>query len=529
MRLTRIANADPGMIHEEYAVRIIRTTTVAAIAAGLLAISSVAAASSSASTSTGPGYRHACATTVPAGRATCLALTRTGVAAYRGVRPGVTPAGYGPAQFQSAYKLATAAAESGRGQTVAIVDDGGDPSLASDLAVYRRQFGLPACGAGCFTQVNETGGTTLPPPVTGWPVEESLDVDMVSAVCPHCHILLVESSSALITDLGASVDEAVALGAGFVSNSYAGPEFAGETSDDTFYDHPGVAITAAAGDDGFQVNYPAVSPFVTAVGGTSLKRSSNARGWAESVWGDGESGAGDGTGSGCSAVEAKPTWQTDSGCADRTTADVSADADPNTGAAIYDTEDEGGWIEVGGTSQATPIIAATYALAGTPGAGDTASGYPYRHTSRLFDVTAGSNGTCSPAYLCHGEAGYDGPTGLGTPDGVGGFKAVDNVISVTSPGSQAGTKGRAVSLHVHAADTATGQTLFYFASGLPAGLSMNEKTGVISGTPKARGISRVTVTAVDDTGITGSASFGWTVSSVGAITSGLSGQALPHR
>jgi len=492
----------------------------AALALGLLALLAPTALGSSHAAA---DYRHACATSVPAGQATCMALVRTNVASYQGVRAGVTPAGYGPASLRSAYKLATAAANSGHGQTVAIVDVGGDPRIASNLRTYRRQFGLPACGTGCFRRVNETGGTTLPGVISGWPIEISLDVDMVSAICPNCHILLVEASSADLSDLGKGVDAAVSLGARFVSNSYGSVEFSGQTADDAFYHHPGVAITAAAGDDGFGVDYPAAAPLVTAVGGTSLVKSSNARGWRERVWGDGESGTGQGTGSGCSTMEPKPAWQTDAGCALRTTADVSASADPNTGVAVYDTEDAGGgWTVVGGTSEATPIIAATYALAGKPGASDTASQYPYEHAARLFDVTSGSNGTCG-TYLCHGEAGYDGPTGLGTPDGTGAFKPVDNSITITRPGARAGIRGRAITrLHVHASDTATGQTLAYHATGLPAGLSISHSTGVISGKPTKREVRSVTVTASDNTGAAASASFTWSVSSVGAITSGLS-------
>jgi Putative Ig domain/Ricin-type beta-trefoil lectin domain len=492
----------------------------AAMALGLLALPAATALGSS---HPAPDYRHACATSVPAGQAACLALVRTNVASYQGVRADVTPAGYGPASLRSAYKLATAAADSGHGQTVAIVDVGGDPRIASDLRTYRSQFGLAACATGCFRQVNETGGTSLPGVVSGWPIEISLDVDMVSAICPNCHIVLVEASSASLSDLGTGVNTAVQLGTRFVSNSYGAAEFSGETADDAFYEHPGVAITAGAGDDGFGVSYPAAVPSVTAVGGTSLVRSSNARGWRETVWGDGGSGTGEGTGSGCSTIEPKPAWQADSGCASRTSADVSADADPNTGVAVYDTEDAGGgWVEVGGTSAATPVVAAAYALAGRPGASDTASQYPYQHAARLFDVTSGSNGACG-TYLCHGEAGYDGPTGLGTPDGTSAFKPVDNTITVTRPGTRAGIKGRTISrLHIHASDTATGQSLAYHATGLPAGLSINHSTGVISGKPTKREVRSVTVTASDNTGATASASFSWSVSSVGAITSGLS-------
>jgi len=205
----------------------------------------------------------------------------------------------------------------------------------------------------------------------------------------------------------------VALGAKFVSNSYGGAETDLDTYYDQYYDQPGVAVTVSAGDSGYGVEYPASSEYVTAVGGTTLTPASNSRGWSETVW--------SGTGAGCSKYEPKQYWQTDTGCYNRTNNDVAADADPNTGVAIYDTYTEGGWLEVGGTSVAAPIIASTYALAGTPSVGSYPVSYPYGHTSNLFDVTSGSDGSCSPAYLCTGEAGYDGPTGWGTPNGVAAF------------------------------------------------------------------------------------------------------------
>jgi subtilase family serine protease len=362
-------------------------------------------------------YRQACANVVR-GRAACLSLIRTDVAHHRqpAAQPYAAPVGvgYGPSSLQSAYKLPSSTA--GAGETVAIVDAYDDPNAASDLAAYRSAWGLPGCGAGCFTKVNENGAASpLPPPAagTGWDVEESLDVDMVSAICPLCHIILVEANSPTFTDLGTAVNSAVRLGALFVSNSYGGGDSSSDTSLDTYYNHPGVAVTASAGDSGYGVEYPAASQYVTAVGGTSLTTATNARGWTETVW--------SGTGSGCSGFEPKPSWQHDSGCGHRTVADVAADANPGTGVAVYDSYTQGGWLEVGGTSVASPIIAATFALAGPPAAGTYPSSYIYAHTSDLFDVTSGSNGSCSPAYLCTAETGYDGPTGWGTPNGTGAF------------------------------------------------------------------------------------------------------------
>ncbi len=320
------------------------------------------------------------------------------------------PAGYGPSDLLSAYALASAAAQSGSGQTVAIVDAFDDPNAEADLGVYRSVYGLSACTTanGCFRKVNQTGGTTYPTSNVGWSQEISLDVDMVSAVCPKCHILLVEATSNSFANLSTAVDEAATLGATQISNSYGGSEYSTETTDQSHYNHPGIAITASSGDNGYGVEFPAASQYVTAVGGTSLSTSGSARGWTETAW--------SGAGSGCSAFVTKPSWQHDTGCIRRTVADVSAEADPNTGVAVYDTNGESGWLVFGGTSVASPIIASYYALIG-PAAAANYGSYAYSHTSVFNDVTSGSNGSCGGSYLCTGAVGYDGPTGIGTPEG----------------------------------------------------------------------------------------------------------------
>jgi hypothetical protein len=387
-------------------------------------------------------YRRTCARPSGPGVAACLSLVRTDVKGHKGLfRPAVTaqaaPSGYGPPDLRSAYSLPPVSA--GSGATVAIVDAGDDPAAESDLAVYRSQYGLPACttASGCFAKVNQEGQQGSYPPVNGsWPGEESLDVDMVSAICPDCRILLVEASSAQIADLGAAEDEAVALGAKYVSNSYGAADQSAETGWDQYYDHPGVVVTASAGDSGYGVNYPSGSQYVTAVGGTTLVRDSGtSRGWAESVWGSGSGGQG--TGSGCSAYEPQPSWQAGvtSGCVNRATADISADADPSTGVAVYDSYNQGGWLVFGGTSVASPVIASTYALAGLPASGSYPASYlyaSYHGDPSLFnDVTSGANGSCGPAVLCTAGTGWDGPTGLGTPDGVQGLAYLR---SARSPG-----------------------------------------------------------------------------------------------
>ena len=331
-------------------------------------------------------------------------------------KPAATagPSGYGPADLRSAYALSSTG---GAGQTIAIVDAYDDPTAASDLSVYRSQYGISACTTanGCFRKVNQSGGATPPRASGSWAQEISLDLDMASAICPNCHILLVEANSAAFTDLAAAEDTAARLGATVISNSYGGPEFSQETSSTygSHFNHPGIPITVSSGDDGYGVEFPAASPYVTAVGGTSLRRASGTtRGWSETAW--------SGAGSGCSAYVAKPSWQTDTGCARRTVADVSAIADPNTGVAVYDStryQGASGWLVFGGTSVAAPVVAGVYALA----ANRAAPSYPYAHTSSLFDVTSGANGSCSTAYLCTARVGFDGPTGLGTPNGSGAF------------------------------------------------------------------------------------------------------------
>jgi subtilase family serine protease len=326
-----------------------------------------------------------------------------------------TPSGYGSVQFRTAYNL-TASGSSAT--TIGIVDAYDDPNIESDLGVYSSTYGLPSCTTAnlCFKKVNQTGGTSYPRKDAGWSLEIALDVEIAHAVCPNCKILLVEANSNSFANLIAAEDYAVAH-ATIVSNSWGGGEFSTETTSayDGHFNHVGHPITFSSGDGGYGVEYPAASQYVTAVGGTTLNLNSNNTYKSETVW--------SGAGSGCSAYEPKPTWQKDAGCVRRTVADVSADADPNTGAAVYDTvryQGRSGWFQVGGTSLSSPLIAAAYALAGNA-ASTTDGSYPYGHTSSLHDVTSGSNGSCGGSYLCTGKVGYDGPTGNGTPNGTTAF------------------------------------------------------------------------------------------------------------
>ncbi|QLJ00160.1 putative Ig domain-containing protein [Streptomyces sp. NEAU-sy36] len=460
---------------------------------------------------------HLCAAHAAPGHVSCFAQRRTDIKQkLASSLAAAAPSGLSPANLHSAYNLPTTG---GSGLTVAVVDAYNDPNAESDLATYRSQYGLSSCtkANGCFKQVSQTGSTTsLPTNDSGWAGEEALDIDMVSAVCPNCNIILVEANSANDTDLGIAENEAVALGAKFVSNSWGGSEASSQTTEDSqYFKHPGVAITVSAGDSGYGAEYPATSQYVTAVGGTALTTSSNSRGWSESVW---NTSSTEGTGSGCSAYDPKPSWQTDTGCSKRMEADVSAVADPATGVAVYDTYGGSGWAVYGGTSASSPIIAGVYALAGTPGSSDYPAKYPYGHTGNLNDVTSGSNGSCTTSYFCKATTGYDGPTGWGTPNGTAAFTSGGstggNTVSVTNPGNQSTTTGGSVSLQIKASDSA-GAALTYSASGLPTGLSINSSTGVISGTASTAGTYQVTVTAKDSTGATGSTSFTWTVGTSG--------------
>jgi subtilase family serine protease len=312
---------------------------------------------------------------------------------------------------------------------VAIDDAYDDKTAEADLSTYRATYGLPACttAIGCFKKVNQNGVQgSYPGNNQAWALEVSLDLDMVSAVCPNCHILLVDATNNSSANLYKAENTAAGLGATEISNSYGGSESSADPSNNTFFNHPGIAVTASSGDSGYGVQFPAASPYVTAVGGTSLKRSTGGRGWTETAW--------SGAGSGCSKYEAVQSWQAPfaTGCSHRVVADVSAVADPNTGVNVYDSNCNGlsallgqcfkGWGVVGGTSVSSPLIASVYALAGNASAVDYGS-YPYSHTSSLNDVTSGSNSStgCSPSYLCTAGAGYDGPTGLGTPNGTAAF------------------------------------------------------------------------------------------------------------
>ncbi|NNN20000.1 MAG: peptidase S8 [Acidimicrobiaceae bacterium] len=403
---------------------------------------------------------RACAAPAP-GQASCGALQLLDPAknwhGSPGKKPGSTsgsstPSGFYPADLQSAYGLAASSGSYGSGETVAIIDAYNDPNALTDLVTYRNYFNgragsvahtsasaipricttSPASGCVNFTKYNQTGGTSsYPRNNVGWSEEISLDLDMVSAICPNCNIALVEANSASFSDLSQAVNFAKTISRVVaISNSYGASEFSGELAYNTDYSFlQGIAMTASSGDGGYGVEYPAASPYLTAVGGTTLTASVTPTSltWSQTVW--------SGAGSGCSAYEPQPagqgTWNT--ACpSNRTVADTSADANPNTGVAVYDSFHEPGWMVFGGTSVSSPTIASVYALAagseGTLFNPSPAQLYQYSETQTqpgpLYNVTSGSNGSCG-TYLCNasstyspaGMPAYDGPTGNGTPNG----------------------------------------------------------------------------------------------------------------
>jgi subtilase family serine protease len=359
-------------------------------------------------------HRAVCVRGNPNGTARCHAHVVTnaqGVPLNGKVNPAaVTPSGYGPADLRSAYNITS----SGTTTTIAIVDAYGYNNAESDLATYRAQYGLPACTTanGCFRKIDQNGGTNYPRMDTGWAQEQALDLDMASAMCPNCHILLVQATSATYGNLATAVRTAAATaGVTVISNSYGGSE-TGSTGYETSYNQPGKAVTVSTGDSGYGVQFPASSPHVIAVGGTHLVRASNARGWAESAWSAG--------GSGCSTVYAKPSFQSDPLCTKRMEADVSAVGDPNTGVAVYGpvNRNNSGWMVFGGTSVSAPLIGGIY---GSTGHTPTGAATIYANSGQLNDVTSGTNGSCGGTYFCTAGPGYDGPTGLGTPNGPGPF------------------------------------------------------------------------------------------------------------
>ncbi len=422
-----------------------RAKLLVAIAVGsLLTGSLVAAAPSQAASSR--GYRNVatCAKPKVRGIASCFALRRQTVIGGRAVGFGLSSraasaqvngnAGFGATALRKAYGIRALGL---RGNVIAIVDATHSATAFDDVAEYRKTFGLPkmtdcsSTGASqlrlprgnnpCFVQLNQNGqasrGTVTGD--SGWAQETALDLEMASAACPKCSLLLVEGFTASFEDLSAAVAMAASFeGVRSISNSYGGSDVAG----DRFWQYSaaaanGIAVTASSGDFGFGVEAPASFDGVVAVGGTSLVISPNGSWQNETAWA--------GSGSGCSKLNPKPIWQFgfDASCIGKSTADVAAVADPATGVSVYF---DGGWYVFGGTSASAPLIAGLYALKND--FGQSAGEFTALHADKLHDVTSGSNAStaaairaCKFAVWCNSGLGFDGPTGLGTPNSTGAF------------------------------------------------------------------------------------------------------------
>jgi subtilase family serine protease len=473
----------------------------------------------------------------PPGESSCLAIrlvtrqvspaTATQLRANGLARPTAVSAvasgpagGYSPAQLAAAYGVNPAAATS---QTVAIVDAFRDPSVGADLSAFDSQYGLPAETPSSFEAVSQTGGSVSGITTdVGWAGEITLDVEAVRGLCHACKILLVEANSNSDSDLGAAVDYAAAH-ASIVSNSYGGTESGPPSSD---YNHPGVAILASTGDDGwydwdgFNLGFasnnapqiPASYPSVVGVGGTTLNLNPDGTRASETVWNDNgpidaEGFAfantygitGGAAGSGCSSLYTAQTWQQDvsgystlgCGATLRNGVDIAADADYFTGFDIYETtawcsgtdgngnscpSSNPGWETIGGTSLASPLIAAMWGLAGGPAGVNYPAMTLYGHfntaPAQLYDVTVGGTGACDNTdptpcssffgipnpntfgaglidcqwgasgvavlankYQCNAEPGYDGVSGVGTPIGVTAFQAIAPSAVIQNPGT----------------------------------------------------------------------------------------------
>jgi subtilase family serine protease len=394
-----------------------RITAVLAVAAASLSAAVTLTVSAPAATAAGarPVQHVSCTAPKSPARARCLSSWRPAAHPHHARGLAVQPEeGLGPEDIAAAYRLPAG----GAAGTIAIVDAYDNPNVERDLAYYRSAFGLPACTAadGCFTKTDQRGGKKYPDSDPGWGVEIALDVQAASAACPQCRILLVEADDASFENLGAAVRTAVRLKADVVSNSYGAEEYRrSKAMGEKYYYHPHTPMVVSSGDWGFTAaSFPAVLNYVWAVGGTTLTRSVTGA-WQEKAW--------QWAGSGCSAWIPKPSYQKDTNCSMRTTSDVAAVADPATGLAVFDTYGLGesnGWIVVGGTSLSAPLIAGLIARAGN---GDEAwkPSYAYSHASGLKDVVGGGNGACEGTYLCTGVKGYDGPTGLGSPQGLSAF------------------------------------------------------------------------------------------------------------
>lgn len=564
---------------------------VAGSAAVALAATMTAAATAATRTAGNPAQPHsvtlyavgkrACPATPRPHTASCDAVIRTvvrkgtkGARAFKLAAGAVKAGAIGPAGGLTPGDLATAyglTTTGGHGQTVAIVDAYNDPHINADLQTFDSHYGLAACSTtnGCLRVVNQTGGAAPPASDTkGWSVEESLDVEAVHSVCQGCKIILVEANSDSDTDLGIAENKAVALGANEVTNSFGGPEGGSNTTFQNAFNHPGVVITASAGDDGYydydllgsvnQASIPAAYNTVVSVGGTSLYLGQAATRQSETVWND--NGARDydqqlvgaplgASGGGCSTKFSAQRWQTSlstwgsTGCGSkRLDSDVSAVADYLTGLDVYDSfscsgcSPAPGWFTIGGTSLSSPIIAAAYALAG----GARGVRYPaltlYGHQGKAYDVTTGGDGWCAGAgaagcpnpnsqgfgvvdcaytasgavavgdRACDALTGFDGPTGVGSPNGLAMFTRTGPAATISGPATVA--HGTSQTWHASVSDPFPGGTVTSYKWSWGDGGSSTTATGIAAHNYVTGGVTRtITLTVTDNYGMTGTATY----------------------
>lgn len=564
---------------------------VAGSAAVALAATMTAAATAATRTAGNPAQPHsvtlyavgkrACPATPRPHTASCDAVIRTvvkkgtkGARAFKRAAGAVKAGTIGPAGGLTPGDLATAyglTTTGGHGQTVAIVDAYNDPHINADLQTFDSHYGLAACSTtnGCLRVVNQTGGAAPPASDTkGWSVEESLDVEAVHSVCQGCKIILVEANSDSDTDLGIAENKAVALGANEVTNSFGGPEGGSNTTFQNAFNHPGVVITASAGDDGYydydllgsvnQASIPAAYNTVVSVGGTSLYLGQAATRQSETVWND--NGARDydqqlvgaplgASGGGCSTKFSAQRWQTSlstwgsTGCGSkRLDSDVSAVADYLTGLDVYDSfscsgcSPAPGWFTIGGTSLSSPIIAAAYALAG----GARGVRYPaltlYGHQGKAYDVTTGGDGWCAGAgaagcpnpnsqgfgvvdcaytasgavavgdRACDALTGFDGPTGVGSPNGLAMFTRTGPAATISGPATV--THGTSQTWHASVSDPFPGGTVTSYKWSWGDGGSSTTATGIAAHNYVTGGVTRtITLTVTDNYGMTGTATY----------------------
>ncbi len=415
-------------------IRVAGTAVCAAIAVALLAPALASAApprpsahgvSDSRGATSEPHWAcaHALCDAIVDPRASTPAGLQSNVFDSKKPQGGGEEGGIDPEELRQAYAIPTTG---GANQTIAVIEGFSYKQAEKDLAKYRSRYGIAPCtvAGGCLTITNSEGKTPANHGFTEWEPEVALDLDMASAACPECHIMLVSAEEEDWKSLGAAVNYAAAHGATEISNSYGLAEETcgsecGEAEAD--WNHPGIFVSVSSGDYGYDnefvgdasPSFPAALPTVTAVGGTALKKAGGSRGFKEKVWG--ERGLGLGTGSGCSGTWAKPSWQKDPSCAGRMTNDVSAVGACATPVSVYDST-EGGWIDLCGTSVSSPLVAGIESHASSSSR-SLPGGEAFYVEGALFDVKGGTNGRCSVKYFCHGVAGYDGPTGNGSPDG----------------------------------------------------------------------------------------------------------------